>query len=345
MSGKMKALVKDKPEPGVSLQFKDIPELGPHEVLVKVKAASICGTDLHIYNWDKWAAERLQPPVIIGHEMSGYIARLGMAVRGWSEGDYVSLECHKICGLCYQCQTGKAHLCQNYTILGVDFDGCFAEYVKVSETNLWKNHPELPPQVACLQDPVGNAVLATVPVDLIGKRVLVTGCGNIGLFAIGIACALGADGVYGVDINEYRLDIARKMGASLAINPVEENMVEKVMGETGGEGVDVVVEMSGSEKRLREGFKLIKHGGQVSLLGIPQEEVSLDLAGEIIFKGVNLSGITGREIFATWYRASSLLRNTLDVSPIITHQFPLEAYREAFQVMQSGKCGKVILYP
>ncbi|MEW5922252.1 MAG: L-threonine 3-dehydrogenase [Bacillota bacterium] len=345
MINKMKALVKDKAGPGAVIKLVAIPELGPHDVLVKVAAASICGTDLHIYRWDKWAASRMKPPVVLGHEMSGNIEKVGSAVKSWHEGDYVSLECHKTCGRCYQCRTGQAHICRDYTILGVDFDGCFAEYVRVPEANLWETDPKIPPEIACLQDPVGNAVLAAASVDVTGKTVMITGCGAIGLFAIGVARVLGAAKVYAVDINDYRLKIAKKMGSTRTINPLQQNPVQEVLLDTRGDGVDIVMEMSGNEQCLHYGLKAVKNGGRVALLGIPEEKICLDLANEVIFKGVTLAGVTGREIFATWHKTSALLNSILDIRHVITHKMKLEQFEDAFKLMQSGECGKIILYP
>lgn len=345
MAKQMQALVKEKAGPGASLRMANIPEPGTHEVLVKVLAASICGTDLHIYKWDKWAASRVKPPVIMGHEMSGNIVKVGPAVRNWQVGDYVSAECHKTCGRCFQCLTGRAHICRDYSILGVDFDGCFAEYILVPEKNLWRNLIHIRPEIACLQDPVGNAVLATASADITGKTVMVTGCGAIGLFAVGIAGALGAARVFAVDINSYRLSLAKQTGATTAVNPLNQDLVQTVLQETGGEGVDVVIEMSGNSERLQDGLKILKNGGRIALLGIPEEKICLDLANEIIFKGVTLLGITGREIFATWYKTSELLDSVLDIGHLITHKFKLEQFEDAFEIMQSGNCGKIILYP
>ncbi|MDO9534496.1 MAG: L-threonine 3-dehydrogenase [Bacillota bacterium] len=345
MKRKMKALIKEKAGPGAAIIHMDIPEPGPHDVLIKVLAASICGTDLHIYNWDKWAASRIKPPVVIGHEMSGNIVKVGSGVKTWHEGDYVSLECHKTCGQCYQCRTGQAHICRDYSILGVDIDGCFAEYVRVPETNLWKNDRIIPPEIACLQDPVGNAVMAVASVDITGKTVMIAGCGSIGLFAVGVARVLGASKVYAVDINDYRLKIAQKMGSTSSINPLRQNLLEEVMLGTRGEGVDLVVEVSGNEQCLLDALKTLKHGGRIALLGIPQEKIYLDLANDVIFKGIILAGITGREIFSTWYKTSALLKSVLDISQVITHRMRLEQYEEAFRIMQLGECGKIILYP
>ncbi len=345
MKGKMKALVKEKAGPGAALIKADIPEPGPHDVLVKVLASSICGTDLHVYNWDRWAASRVKPPVIMGHEMAGEIVELGAAVKRCRTGDYVSVECHQTCGQCYQCRTGQAHICTRYSIIGLDTDGCFAEYVRVPEANLWPNDPLIPPETACLQDPIGNAVLAVLAENITGKTVLVTGCGSIGLFAVGIARAAGAAKIYAADIIDYRLNLARQMGAAATINPLRENVAAAVLEDTGGCGVDLFAEMSGHEQSIHDGLKAVKNGGRAALLGLPQDKVCLDLANEVIFKGITLAGITGREIYATWYKTAALLSGVLDVSPVITHRMNLEEFEEAFRIMNSGACGKIILFP
>lgn len=345
MKKKMKVLVKESAGPGIAIRHANIPELGPHDVLVKNQAVSICGTDLHIYNWDRWAAARIKPPLIIGHEMSGIVVKKGPAVTSRDLGDYVSLECHYVCGQCYQCKTGKAHICSDYSILGVDFNGCFAEYVSVPENNLWENNRQVPPELACLLDPAGNAVMTATFFDITGKIVMITGCGSIGLIAVGVASVLGAKRVLALDINDYRLNLARRMGATVTINPDDRDPVQSLLAETGGEGVDVLLEMSGSEQRLRDGLRVVKNGGCIALLGIFEDRVTLDLTNEVIFKGVTLAGISGREIFGTWYKTSALLSSVLDISPIVTHHFKLEEYEEAFRVMNSGQCGKIVLFP
>lgn len=255
------------------------------------------------------------------------------------------MECHKTCGRCYQCRTGQAHICKDYSILGVDFNGCFAEYVCVPEANLWENANNIPPEIACLQDPVGNAVMAVTSGDITGKNILITGCGAIGLFAVGVARALGAARIYAVDLIDYRLKIARKMGSTRTINSWRQDLVEEVLLDTGGDGVDVVVEVSGNKQCLYEGLKTVKNGGRVALLGISTEKVCLDLAEDVIFKGITLAGITGREKYATWYKTAALLGNGLDIRPVITHQMMMEQFEDAFRILQTGECGKIILYP
>ncbi len=346
MKGKMKAIVKNEAGAGAVLKEVKIPEVGPHDVLVEAEAVSICGTDLHIYNWDNWSANRIKPPLIIGHEIAGKIVEVGGEVEGWKVGDYVSVECHKICGQCYQCRTGQAHLCRNYSILGVDFDGVFADYVRVPATNLWRNKESLPSEVASLQDPIGNAVLTTLSHDISTKTVIVMGCGAIGMFCVGIAAAVGAEKIYAVDVNDYRLGIAEKMGAAVVINALRTDVVDAIMEDTGGEGVDILLEMSGNAVALKNGLKLVKNGGSVSLLSVYPEEVCIDLSNDVVFKGLTIKGITGRRMWDTWYKTAALLNSgSLDVSPIITHKLPMERFEEGFQAMNAGECGKVILYP
>lgn len=346
MNGKMKAIVKNEAGAGAVLKEVKIPEIGPHDVLVEAEAVSICGTDLHIYNWDNWSANRIKPPLIIGHEIAGKIVEVGGEVEDWKVGDYVSVECHKICGQCYQCRTGQSHLCRNYSILGVDFDGVFADYVKVPATNLWRNKESLPPEVASLQDPIGNAVLTTLSHDISTKTVIVMGCGAIGMFCVGIATAAGAEKIYAVDVNDYRLSIAEKMGAAVVINALRTDVVDAIMEDTGGEGVDILLEMSGNAGALKNGLKLVKNGGSVSLLSVYPEEVCIDLSNDVVFKGLTIKGITGRRMWDTWYKTAALLNSgSLDVSPIITHKLPMERFEEGFQAMNAGECGKVILYP
>lgn len=342
---KMKAIVKTGRQPGAELREVDVPRIGPRDVLVKVKVASICGTDLHIYNWDEWAANRIKPPRIFGHELAGEVVAVGPEVKSVREGDYISAECHATCGTCYQCRTGKGHICQDYEILGVDFDGCFADYVRVPEPCVWKNDPDLPPEFASIQDPFGNAVLTVLSGEIVGKTVLVIGCGAIGLFAVGIARTSGAAYVIGMDINDYRLDLAKTMGARYLINPKKEDAVSRVREITGGAGVDVVLEMSGNAQAIHDGFHALKNGGRMSMLGIPAKPVAIDLAQEVVFKGITIHGITGRELFGTWYKTAAFLNGNLDVSPVITHRFPMEDFAKGFDVMNTGNCGKVVLYP
>jgi threonine 3-dehydrogenase len=346
MPGNMKAIVKQTPGPGAELTMVDVPEAGPGEVLIKVEATSICGTDLHIYEWDPWAAGRIKPPLIFGHELAGRVVELGEGVGTVKVGDYVSAETHVVCGKCYQCRSGQAHICQDVSILGVDRPGCFAEYVTIPERNAWLNPPDMPAAVAAIQEPFGNAVHTALSTELVGKTVLVTGCGAIGLMAIGIAKAAGAVLVIGTEVTPYRLEMARLAGADLALNPLEQDVTTEITTCTNGTGVDVLLEMSGNPSAIHEGFNVLRHGGYAALLGIPSRPVELDLSNEVIFKGATIYGVTGRLIWKTWYQTRALLSSrAVDVEPIITHRFPLDDFEQGMELMRTGQCGKVVLFP
>jgi len=340
----MKALVKT--EKGVGAELIDVPkpEIGPNDVLVKVKTASICGTDLHIYFWDEWAQKRIHPPRTFGHELAGTVVEIGSDVTTVKIGDFVSAETHIVCGKCYQCSNGNAHVCKDIKILGVDVDGAFAEYVKIPETNAWKTSSEIPAQIASVQEPLGNAVHTVLSEPVSGKSVLVLGCGPIGLMAVSVAKCCGAYPVIAADINGYRLDIAKKMGADLTIDASKEDVLNEVMNATGGLGVDVSLEMAGSKTTIGESFKAVKPAGRVSMLGIALEPMEIDVSEDIVFKGLRIYGITGRRMFETWHTLKSLLESgRLDLSPLLTHEFRLDEYENAFALARSGKCGKVIL--
>lgn len=346
MSGKMKAVIKAEAAPGAQMAMVDIPEVAPGEVLIRVKATSICGTDVHIYNWDPWARTRIKPPMVFGHEFAGEIVELGEGVTTLGVGDYVSAETHVVCNTCYQCRTGQAHICKDVAIIGVDRPGCFAEYVSIPEGNAWVNPPEMPPEVASIQEPFGNAVHTALSTDLAAKTVLVTGCGPIGLMAIAIARAAGVTAVYGTEVVPYRLELASRIGAELALNPTEVDVESEIMTATAGCGVDVLLEMSGSPSAIHEGLAVLRSGGFVALLGIPSLPMELDLAEEIIFKGATVYGVSGRRIWKTWYQTRSLLTSgAVDVKPIITHKLPLEEFEQGLELMSSGECGKVTLIP
>ncbi len=349
MRGKMRALVKGEPAPGAQMLTVDIPPVGPSEVLIKVKAASICGTDLHIYRWDRWAQSRVRLPRRFGHELAGEVVEVGSTVSLVRPGDYVSADSHIACGVCYQCRTGRRHICANLSILGVDVDGCFSDYAVISETSLWKNSATLRPEVACIQDPLGNAVYATLVEPVSGKSVAVFGCGPVGLFSVGVARASGARPIFAVDVNDYRLDLARQMGATHLLQAGDDDVVRKIIAETSGLGVDVVLEMSGAHQAIEQGFQVLTKGGRFTAFGIPEEPIpSFDLANQVIFKGARVIGINGREMFATWYEMADLLDSgALDPSPVITHTFPLEEYQAAFDLLLATgrRCGKVVLIP
>lgn len=342
----MRALVKDHPGPGLILRDRPVPSPRPDEVLIRVRAASICGTDLHIWHWDPWARQRLRPPVIVGHEVCGEIVEVGSAVTGIEIGTLVSLESHVVCGLCDMCRTGRGHLCRATQILGIDRDGGFAEYVAVPAINAWPDPPEMPVEVAALQENFGNAVHTAFSVDLRARKVLITGCGPVGLMAVAVAKAVGARAVYATDVSPYRLELARVMGVDASLNPTEVNVIEAVRDLTEGEGIDVLLEMSGAASALREGFQLLKPGGEAALLGLPGRPVEFDFDTLVIFKGVTVRGVVGRRLWETWYQARGLLRSgAVNLAPLITHRFPLERFEEAFALMISGQCGKVVLLP
>jgi len=344
MQDKMKAVLKAEAAPGATVALVDIPQVGPRDVLVQVKAASICGTDMHIYEWDAWAQSRMQVPRIFGHEFAGEIVEVGKDVTELVPGDFVAAETHITCGHCYQCQTGQAHVCRNVQILGIDRDGAFAEYIAIPEKVAWKTGKEIDHMVASIQEPFGNAVHATFAGEIAQMTVAVFGCGPIGLWAVGLARTSGASTIFAIEPNAMRLDIATKMGADYVLNPREVDPVQKILAVTDGLGVDVVLEMSGHPQAIRQGFKALRNGGRVSLLGLPSRMVELDLANDIIFKGATVLGISGRRIFDTWYRTRRILETgQLDLKQVITHTLPFDQIQEAMEIMKSGDCGKIVL--
>jgi len=346
MPEKMKAVIKATAAPGAQLTMVDVPRVRSGEVLVKVEATSICGTDVHIYHWDPWARNRIKPPMVFGHEFAGEVVGLGEGVTTLKSGDYVSAETHIVCGVCHQCRAGEAHVCESVSIIGVDRPGSFAEYITIPAENGWLNPPDMPPEVASIQEPFGNAVHTALSTDLAGKTVLVTGCGPIGLMAIGIAKSAGASAVYGTEVVPYRLELASRMGVDLVLNPRETDVVSQIMTATDGLGVDVLLEMSGNPSAIHEGFAVLRSGGYSALLGIPSGPIELDLADEIIFKGATVYGVTGRQVWRSWHQTRALLSSgAVDVGLIITHQLPLEDFEQGLQLMSTGQCGKVVLHP
>jgi threonine 3-dehydrogenase len=344
----MKALVKTKPEPGLALMEVSDPRPGPTEVVVRVLATSLCGTDAHIYQWDPWARERIRPPRIIGHEMCGEVVETGAQVSSVAPGDYIAAESHLTCGLCYQCRTGQAHVCKSYRILGVDLDGSYAEYVRLPERVLWKTSREIPPELACLQEPLGNAVHAAFVEEIAGRSILVSGCGPTGLFAVAVARVAGAALIVATDVSDYRLALAKQMGADHTFNAGDDRQPQlgrAILDATAGEGVDAALEMSGHPLALHQAFQAVKNGGRMTLFGIPIGPVAFDLPNEIIFKGIRVYGVTGRRLFETWYRLAGLFKAGLDIRPIVTHQLPMADYAAGFELIRSGQCGKVVLRP
>src|SRR4051812_1542863 len=342
----MKALRKMQPARGLSFESATVPTIGPTDVLVRVKTASICGTDLHIYGWDRWSQGRIKPPVTLGHEFCGVVERVGEEVAAVKTGDFVSAEMHVNCGHCHQCRVGEAHICQNLRIIGIDQDGAFAEFVKIPASNIIKLDPSIPEHYGAILDPLGNAVHTVLAGPIAGRTVLVTGCGPIGLMSIAVAKACGSSTVFATETNENRRTMARKMGADVVVNPASEDAVKKILGETSGTGVDVLLEMSGNPTAIQQGFQAMRAGGRASLLGIPTESVPLDLVNDVIFKGATVQGIYGRRMYETWVQMTALLKaGRLDLEPLFGERAPLENFEIAFAKLQGGLAGKILLYP
>ncbi|WP_350342429.1 L-threonine 3-dehydrogenase [Proteinivorax tanatarense] len=346
MANKMQVVMKEEPKSGAVLGTKDIPKPKADEILVKVMATSICGTDLHIYNWDEWSQSRIKPPYVMGHEFSGEVVEIGEDVTLVKKGDMVSAETHIVCNECELCRTGQAHLCEETKILGVDIDGTYAEYVAIPAENAWVNPKGIDPAYLSVQEPLGNAVQTVLAGDIVGKSIAVVGCGPIGIFAVAVAKASGASKVIALEVNEYRMELAEKLGADIVINPLNEDPVNKVLDATDGKGVDVIAEMSGNPTAIKQSLKYVKLGGRVSLLGIPNGEVPLDIANDVVFKGITIQGIAGRKMYETWFQVKGLLESgSLNIEPVITHRLPMKDFKKGFELMQSGDCGKVVLYP
>ncbi len=340
----MKAIVKTQAGPGATII--DVPEPGitrSDQIKVRTQATSICGTDYHIYSWDRWSAGRVKPPRIMGHEFAGEIVAVGSDVVSLKVGDYVSGESHWVCGHCKQCLMNERHVCANTKILGVDVDGCFAPYVVVPAGSAWKNDRSVKPEFACIQDPLGNAVHATLAGDVIGRTVAVLGCGPIGIFAVAVAKAAGASAVYVSDTRKYRLDLAGKLGADGVVDVTKSDLEAYIAGKTDGLGVDIVLEMSGAPPAIVQAMRICRRGGRVSLMGIPAQTVELDMAEDMIFKGLNVQCIVGRKLYETWDTMRSLLASgRLDISPAITHRLPFEDFAHGMDLMRDGLCGKVV---
>ncbi|MBT8082106.1 MAG: L-threonine 3-dehydrogenase [Gammaproteobacteria bacterium] len=338
----MKALVKAKAERGIWMEDVDKPRVGHNDVLIKVRRTAICGTDIHIFKWDDWAQATIPVPMAVGHEFSGEIVEKGIEVKGYEIGDRVSAEGHITCGYCRNCRAGRRHLCMNTVGVGVNRPGAFAEYIAVPAFNVFKLPDAISDDMASILDPLGNATHTALSFDLVGEDVLITGAGPIGIMAVAIARHAGARHVVITDVNDYRLDLARKMGATRAIN-VASQTIDETMQDLGmTEGFDVGMEMSGNPQAFRDLLRTMHHGGKVAILGIPPGDMAIDW-NEVIFKGLVLKGVYGREMFETWYKMSSMLQSGLDMSPIITHHFDIGEFLPAFELMESGQSGKVIL--
>ena len=339
----MQAIVKQKRAPGLTVTSVPKPSPGPGEVLIAVRHAGVCGTDLHIADWNAWAEGRIKPPVVVGHEFAGEIVGVGDAVSELKTGQLVTAEGHIVCGHCLQCRTGNSHICRNTRIIGVDRDGAFAEYIVMPATNVLPLDG-IPTTVGAVMDPMGNAFHTVLSADIPGSTVLVGGCGPIGCFAVGIARAAGAAKVIASDVNATRLALAGRMGAHVTVNAATDDVVRVVLDETGGEGADVVCEMSGVPSALHQAFAAVRMGGRVQLLGLPKGQVPIDFANEIIFKGITVYGVIGRKMYETWHQMRRYLSaGLLDPRPVITHQFPLAKIDEALAAIRSGNAGKIIL--
>jgi threonine 3-dehydrogenase len=338
----MRALCKSKREPGIWMEDVSMPEIGPNDVLIKIKKTAICGTDIHIYNWDEWAQKTIPVPVHVGHEFVGEVVELGSQVKGLQKGDRVSGEGHVTCGHCRNCRAGKRHLCRNTVGVGVNRAGAFAEYLSLPAVNAFKVPAEIPDDIAAFFDPYGNAVHTALSFDLVGEDVLITGAGPIGIMGAAICRHVGARHVVVTDVNEYRLDLAKKMGATRVVNVKSGSLTDTMSELRMTEGFDVGLEMSGNADAFRDMLKHMNHGGRVALLGIPPSNATIDW-NHVIFKGLIIKGIYGREMFETWYKMVAMLQSGLDVSPVLTHRFPVAEYAKGFEVMRSGACGKVVL--
>jgi threonine 3-dehydrogenase len=342
----MKALRKTHAGTGLSLERVPIPAIGPRDVLVRVKLASVCGTDLHIYGWDRWSQSRIKPPVTLGHEFCGTVEATGDEVTALDPGDFVSAEMHVACGHCPQCRLGEAHICRNLGVIGIDRDGAFAEFVKIPASNVWKLDPAIPDHYGAILDPLGNAVHAALAGAIAGQTVLVTGCGPIGLMAIAVAKACGSSTVFATETNEHRRELARAMGADVVVNPMLGDAAGRIRSETDGTGVDVLLEMSGNPEAIRQGFAALRAGGRASLLGIPTEPVTLDLVNDVIFKGAAVHGIYGRRMYETWVQMTALIKaKRLELDRLFGERLPLERFEEAFHSLGNGSAGKILLYP
>jgi threonine 3-dehydrogenase len=338
----MQALVKARAAPGIDLQDIAKPSPGPNDILIRVKRSAICGTDMHIYNWDAWAQKTIPVPMAVGHEYCGEVVEVGSEVSGFQAGDRVSGEGHITCGHCRNCRAGRRHLCRNTVGVGVNRPGAFAEYVVIPAFNAFKLPAAIDDEIAAILDPLGNAVHTALAFDVVGEDVLITGAGPIGIMAVAIVRFIGARNVVITDVNDYRLDLARKMGATLALN-VTRDKLEDAMKQLGmQEGFDVGLEMSGNAAALRDMLRTMHHGGSIAMLGIPPTEVAIDW-NDVILKGLTIKGIYGRQMFETWYKMAALLQSGLNVRPVITHRLPYTQYQHAFEIMGKGQSGKVVM--
>jgi threonine 3-dehydrogenase len=339
----MRAIVKPTAGPGLIMTDAPVPKPGVNDVLIKIKKTSICGTDVHINKWDQWASRTIKPPLIIGHEYVGTVADVGDGVEGLELGQLVTGEGHIVCGHCRNCLAGRRHLCPNTKGVGVNRDGAFADYVAIPQSNVWKVPAGMNLDVVSCFDPLGNAVHTALSFDLVGEDVLITGAGPIGCMAIAVARAAGARKIVITDINDGRLELAKKMNPTRVVNVAKENLTDVWHRELGmTEGFDVGLEMSGSPAALRQMIDNMVNGGRIALLGIMSGEVAIDW-NKVVFKMLHLKGIYGREMFETWYKMTALVQGGMDITPVITHRFPVEQFQEGFELMGAGKSGKIVL--
>ena len=339
----LKALVKRKPEPGLWLEEVPVPEVGDDDVLIRIKKTSICGTDVHIYNWDAWSQKTIPVPMVIGHEYVGVVERVGSRVKGFAPGDLVTGEGHIVCGHCRNCLAGRRHLCPNTEGVGVNRQGAFAEFLSIPQSNVWHADPSIPLDVLSCFDPLGNATHTALSFDLVGEDVLITGAGPIGCMAAAIARHAGARHIVITDINPYRLGLAKKMARDIHTLDVRSGDLAGAMQELGmKEGFDVALEMSGSPKAMAELLPAMFHGGKIALLGIMPDTAAIDW-NLVVFNGLTIKGIYGREMYETWYKMTAMIQSGLDISPVITHRFPYTEFKEAIELMKSGNSGKIVL--
>ena len=338
----MKALVKKSPEVGIWMEDVPVPNCGTNDVKIKITHTALCGTDLHIYKWDDWAQRTLELPLVTGHEFCGIVEEIGPGVTHFKEGDRVSGEGHITCGYCRNCRAGKRHICHKTVGVGIQRPGAFAEFLVIPESNVWPIHKDIPSEIAAFFDPFGNATHTALSFEMTGEDVLITGAGPIGVMAVAICKVVGARNIVITDINEYRLELARKLGATKAINISKENIKDYYSELNIVNGFDVGLEVSGNPSAFKDMLSHMYHGGNVALLGLLPESTQINW-DEIIFKGLNIKGIYGREMYETWYKMTQMLRSGLDISNVLTHRLPVDDFQQAFEIMEKGQCGKIVL--
>jgi threonine 3-dehydrogenase len=338
----MKAVVKSKAEPGLWLEEVPVPEVEGDDVLIRIVKTSICGTDVHIYNWDAWSQKTIPVPMTIGHEFVGVVDRVGDHVKGFAKGDLVTGEGHITCGHCRNCLAGRRHLCPNTQGVGVNRNGAWAEFLSIPQSNVWHADPSIPLDVLSCFDPLGNAVHTALSFDLVGEDVLITGAGPIGCMAVPVAKKAGARNVVITDVNPYRLDLARKMGATLALDVRTEKLTDAMHKLDMKEGFDIALEMSGNPKAFTDMLPAMIHGGKIALLGIMPGNAAIDW-NMVVFSALTIKGIYGREMYETWYKMTAMIQSGLDISPVITHRFPYTQFKEGIELMKSGNSGKIVL--